>query len=81
LKQKAIKHGNLPPKSESKVIEGITYKLSVNGSQSGKVIIDNKSGWISNANFTMSVTESKSATKGNETEKVVQKSVNQTYIN
>lgn len=74
-------HGNLPPKSESKVIEGITYKLSVNGSQSGKVIIDNKSGWISNANFTMSVTESKSATKGNETEKVVQKSVNQTYIN
>ena len=34
-----------------------------------------------NANFTMSVTESKSATKGNETEKVVQKSVNQTYIN
>lgn len=73
--------GTLPSKTDSKVVEGITYKLSVKGTQSGKIIINNKSGWISNANFTMTVTETKSASKGDETEKVVQKSVNNTYIN
>lgn len=73
--------GILPSKKDSKVVEGITYKLSVNGTQSGKVMIDNKSGWISKANFSMNLTETKSASKGNETEKVVQKTQNSTYIN
>jgi hypothetical protein len=73
--------GTLPSKKDSKVIEGVTYKLSVNGNQSGKVFIDNKSGWISKANFSMNITETKSASKGNDSEKVVQKTVNSTYIN
>ncbi|MDR2121667.1 MAG: DUF6263 family protein [Flavobacteriaceae bacterium] len=73
--------GIIPSKSESKVVEGVTYKISLKGSQSGKIILDNKSGWISKANFNLTVTETKSAKKGEESELVVQKTENNTYIN
>ncbi|MDR1877922.1 MAG: DUF6263 family protein [Flavobacteriaceae bacterium] len=76
-----IVQGSIPPKSDSKVNEGVTYKISAKVSQNGKIIIDNKSGWISKANFTATVTETRTAVKGEESEEIVQKTVNTTYIN
>ncbi|MGM5630861.1 DUF6263 family protein [Apibacter raozihei] len=73
--------GNIPSQSESKVLEGVTYKISVKGFQNGKVTIDTKSGWITKGVFTVSVTETRSAKKGEESEQAVQKTVNNTYIN
>lgn len=73
--------GIIPSKSDSKVIDGVTYKISVKGSQNGKIIMNKNSGWISNASFNITVTETRSAKKGNESEQVIQKTENNTYIN
>ncbi len=73
--------GSLPSQSKSDTKEGVTYKISFSGNQTGKIIIDNKSGWISSANFNITATETRSAKKGNQSEKVVQKTINNTYIN
>lgn len=73
--------GIIPTKFQSKVIEGVTYKISVKGSQNGTITIDKSSGWISKGSFNVTVIETKSAKKGNQSEQVVQKTENNTYIN
>lgn len=73
--------GIIPPKEDSQKQGNVTYSVSVTGSQKGKIIIDNKTGWIHKANLDLIMTEKQSATDGKQTQEMTRKMENHSYIN
>lgn len=74
-------YADIPSQSQSDKKDGVSLKASLTGSQSGKISLDIKSGWVSKGTLTTSVTESQTASKDGDYQKVTNKVVTNIYIN
>ncbi|MDR3271960.1 MAG: DUF6263 family protein [Flavobacteriaceae bacterium] len=73
--------GNIPPQNHSETKEGVTLTASLKGTQSGKITLDTKSGWVNKANLDLFLTETQTAKKGEQKQQMEKKSENHTYLN
>lgn len=64
--------GGIPKKSESKKQEGITHSISIEGNQSGKIVLDAHSGWVLTSKQTMTTTQKESLSDGKQSQTMTQ---------
>ncbi len=60
--------GGIPKKSDKKTQEGITRSMSSELSQSGKILLDEKSGWIKNQSINVKTSQSETLSDGKQSQ-------------
>lgn len=73
--------GGIPKKSDKQTQNGITGTISVEGTQSGKMQIDEKTGWILSSKMNIKTTNKQTMTDGKRTESATNTSENTITIN
>lgn len=73
--------GTIPPKSDKQTQNGVTHTISIGGSQSGKIIIDENTGWLLNQNLSIKTNQKESMTDGKQTQSITKNSAISIIIN
>ncbi|RRQ46029.1 DUF6263 family protein [Chryseobacterium sp. SC28] len=73
--------GVIPSKSDKQTQNGMTHTMSVGGTESGKIIIDENTGWLLNQNLNIKTTQKESVTDGKQTQTMSKNSTTSIIIN
>ncbi len=73
--------GVIPSKSDKQTQNGMTHTMSVGGTESGKIIIDEHTGWLLNQNLSIKTTQKESVTDGKQTQSMTKSSTTSIIIN
>ncbi|WP_379964531.1 DUF6263 family protein [Epilithonimonas sp. UC225_85] len=73
--------GVIPSKSDKQTQNGMTHTMSVGGTESGKIIIDEHTGWLLNQNLSIKTTQKESVTDGKQTQSMSKNSTTSIIIN
>lgn len=73
--------GIIPSKSDKQTQNGMTHTMSVGGTESGKIIIDENTGWLLNQNLNIKTTQKESVTDGKQTQTMSKNSTTSIIIN
>ncbi|WP_051259669.1 DUF6263 family protein [Epilithonimonas tenax] len=73
--------GVIPSKNDKQSQNGMTHTMSVNGTESGKIIIDENTGWLLNQNLSIKTTQKESVTDGKQTQSMSKNSTTSIIIN
>ncbi len=60
--------GGIPKRSDKKTQEGVTRSMSAELSQSGKILLDQNTGWIKNQNIAVKTSQSETLSDGKQTQ-------------
>lgn len=60
--------GGIPKKSDKQTQEGITRSMSSELSQSGKILLDEQTGWVKNQNISVKTTQSETLSDGKQSQ-------------
>ncbi len=73
--------GTIPSKSDKQSKNGMTHSMSMSGSQSGKIIIDENTGWVLNQNLSVKTNQKESLSDGKQTQSMSKNSTTSIVIN
>ena len=73
--------GTIPAKNDKQSQNGMTHTMSMSGSQSGKIIIDENTGWLLNQNLTVKTDQKETLSNGKETKSMTKTSTTSININ
>lgn len=73
--------GVIPSKSDKQTQNGMTHTMSMGGSESGKIIIDENTGWLLNQNLSVKTNQKESITDGKQTQSMTKNSTTSIIIN
>jgi hypothetical protein len=73
--------GVIPSKNDKQTQNGMTHTMSLGGSQTGKIIIDENTGWLLNQNLSIKTTQKESVSDGKQTQSMSKNSTTSIIIN
>jgi len=73
--------GVIPSKSDKQTQNGMTHTMSVGGTESGKIIIDENTGWLLNQNLSIKTNQKESVSDGKQTQSMSKNSTTSIIIN
>ncbi|MCD9853097.1 DUF6263 family protein [Epilithonimonas sp. JDS] len=73
--------GVIPSKSDKQSQNGMTHTMSVGGTESGKIIIDENTGWLLNQNLSIKTNQKESVSDGKQTQSMSKNSTTSIIIN
>lgn len=73
--------GGIPRKANTETKDGITHSLSLDGTQTGTIILDANTGWILGSRLQLNSTEKESLTDGKQAQSMTKKSNSMVSIN
>jgi len=73
--------GVIPSKSDKQTQNGMTHTMSVGGTESGKIIVDENTGWLLNQNLSIKTTQKESVSDGKQTQSMSKNSTTSIIIN
>ncbi len=73
--------GVIPSKNDKQTQNGMTHTMSVSGTESGKIIIDEHTGWLLNQNLSIKTTQKESVSDGTKTQSMSKNSTTSIIIN
>ncbi len=73
--------GVIPSKNDKQTQNGMTHTMSLGGSQTGKIIIDENTGWLLNQNLSIKTTQKESVSDGKQTQSMRKNSTTSIIIN
>jgi len=73
--------GIIPSKNDKQTQNGMTHTMSVSGTESGKIIIDENTGWLLNQNLSIKTTQKESVSDGKKTQSMSKNSTTSIIIN
>ena len=73
--------GVIPSKNDKQTQNGMTHTMSLGGSQTGKIIIDENTGWRLNQNLSIKTTQKESVSDGKQTQSMSKNSTTSIIIN
>lgn len=73
--------GIIPSKSDKQSQNGMTHTMSMGGSQTGKIIIDENTGWLLNQNLSIKTNQAETLSDGKETKSMTKNSTTSIIIN
>ena len=73
--------GVIPSKNDKQSQNGMTHTMSLGGTQSGKIIIDENTGWLLNQNLSIKTTQKETVTDGKQTQSMSKNSTTSIIIN
>ena len=73
--------GTIPSKSDKQSQNGMTHSISMGGSQSGKIIVDENTGWLLNQNLSIKTNQKETVSDGKQTQSMTKNSTTSIIIN
>jgi len=73
--------GVIPSKSDKQSKDGMTHTMSMGGSESGKIIIDENTGWLLNQNLSVKTNQKETLSDGKQTQSMTKNSTTSIIIN
>lgn len=73
--------GTIPPKSDKQSQNGMTHSMSMNGSESGKIVIDENTGWLLHQNLFVKTNQKETLSDGKEMKSMTKTSTTSIIIN
>lgn len=73
--------GVIPSKSDKQSQNGMTHTMSMGGSESGKIIIDENTGWLLNQNLSVKTNQKETLSDGKQSQSITKNSTTSIIIN
>ncbi|MDP9956247.1 hypothetical protein J2X97_001884 [Epilithonimonas hungarica] len=73
--------GVIPSKSDKQSQNGMTHSMTMGGSESGKIIIDENTGWLLNQNLSVKTNQKETLSDGKQTQSMTKNSTTSIIIN
>ncbi|WP_312768066.1 DUF6263 family protein [Epilithonimonas sp.] len=73
--------GVIPTKSDKQSQNGMTHSMTMGGSESGKIIIDENTGWLLNQNLSVKTNQKETLSDGKQTQSMTKNSTTSIIIN
>lgn len=73
--------GTIPSKSDKQSKDGMTHTMSMGGSESGKIIVDENTGWLLNQNLSVKTNQKETLSDGKQSQSMTKNSTTSIIIN